>query len=87
MAAPLKERDMARLKKFRLKLRSLREEQGLSQRGLAARCDVSHTRINDIENQDKVNLNLTTLFELARGLKVHPRELIDYEFDFLTGEM
>ncbi|WP_258097050.1 helix-turn-helix domain-containing protein [Marinoscillum pacificum] len=82
MAARLNQRDEDRLKPFRKKLRELREEQGLSQRELSTRCDVKHTKISQLEINEKSNLNLTTLFELARGLKVHPMELINYEFDF-----
>ena len=46
-------------------------------------CDVEYSKISKLETDDESNLNLTTLFELAKGLGVHPKELIDYEFDFL----
>tara|TARA_Y100001949_G_C15976022_1_gene326095 strand:- start:698 stop:952 length:255 start_codon:yes stop_codon:yes gene_type:complete len=83
MAPRINKREEERLKPFRKKLRELREEQGLSQRELSSKCDVKHTKISQLEINDKSNLNLTTLFELARGLNVHPKELIDYEFDFI----
>ncbi len=82
----MKPRDKKRLQKFREKLVLLREERGLSQRGLSSNCDVDHTKISLLENDADTNLTLTTLFELARGLNVHPKELIDYEFDFLKKE-
>lgn len=78
----LKPRDKKRLQAFRSNLRRLRKEKGLSQRSLSYLCDVDYSRIGKLENDDETNLNLTTLFELARGLGVHPKELIDYDFDF-----
>ncbi|HEY3404956.1 MAG TPA: helix-turn-helix transcriptional regulator [Ohtaekwangia sp.] len=71
------------MQKFREKLVQLREERGLSQRGLSYLCDVDHTKISLLESDPDTNLNLTTLFEIARGLGIHPTELIDYEFEFL----
>ena len=78
----MKPKDKKRLQKFRENLKRLRKQKGLSQRGLSYLCDVDHTKISKLENDDNTNLNLTTLFELARGLSVHPTELIDYDFDF-----
>ena len=78
----MKPRDRKRLQSFRENLRRLRKEKNLSQRDLSYLCDVDYSRINKLENDDSTNLNLTTLFELAKGLGVHPKELIDYDFDF-----
>jgi transcriptional regulator with XRE-family HTH domain len=82
----MKPRDKKRLQKFREKLIQLREKNGLSQRALSYQCDVDHAKISKLETDDNINLNLTTLFELAKGLGVHPKELIDYEFDFLKKD-
>lgn len=79
----MKPKDKRRLQKFREKLAKLRKEKGLSQRGLSYLCDVNHTKISKLETDENTNLNLTTLFELAKGLGVHPKELIDYDFEFL----
>lgn len=79
----MKPKDKKRLQKFRENLKRLRTERELSQRGLAYLCDVDYSKINKLETDEDTNLNLTTLFELAKGLGVHPKELIDYEFDFL----
>lgn len=81
----MKPKDKKRLQKFRERLVQLREERGLSQRALSYQCDVDHAKISKLETDEDTNLNLTTLFELARGLGVHPRELIDYDFDFAKG--
>lgn len=82
----MKPRDKKRLAKFRENLARIRQEKGLSQRGLSYQCDVDHTKISKLENDQNTNLNLTTLFELARGLGVHPSELINYDFDFTKKE-
>jgi transcriptional regulator with XRE-family HTH domain len=80
----MKPRDKKRLQKFREKLVQIRTARGLSQRALADACDVDHTKISKLENDPDTNLNLTTLFELARGLEVHPNELLEYDFDWET---
>jgi transcriptional regulator with XRE-family HTH domain len=78
----MKPRDKKRLLKFRENLVKLRKQKGLSQRGLSYLCDVGHAKISRLESDENSNLNLPTLFELAKGLGVHPKELIDYDFDF-----
>ena len=79
----MKPRDKKRLAKFRENLVKLRKEKGLSQRGLSYLCDIGHAKISRLESDAESNLTLPTLFELAKGLGVHPKQLIDYDFDFL----
>jgi transcriptional regulator with XRE-family HTH domain len=81
----MKPKDKKRLRKFRENLTRIRNEKGLSQRGLSYLCEIGHAKISRLENDENSNLTLSTLFELAKGLGVHPKELIDYEFDFLKG--
>jgi transcriptional regulator with XRE-family HTH domain len=76
----MKDKDKRRLQKFAAHLAKLREEKGLSQRGLSSRCEVDFGKISKIEN-NKANLVVTTLIELADGLGVHPRELLNIDFD------
>lgn len=76
----MKERDKKRLKKFAAQLVKLRKEKGLSHRQLASRCDVDYAKISKIET-NKANLTLTTLIELAEGLEVHPKDLLDIDFE------
>jgi transcriptional regulator with XRE-family HTH domain len=78
----MKPKDKKRIQKFRENLTRLRKQQGLSQRELSYLCDVGHAKISRLESDEDSNLNLTTLFELAKGLGVHPKELIDYDLDF-----
>jgi len=60
-------------------LRKVRLNKGLSYRELAQQCDVDHSQISKIE-KGQVSIQLTTLFELAQGLNIHPKELIDIDF-------
>jgi transcriptional regulator with XRE-family HTH domain len=76
----MKDKDKIRLQKFAVHLAKLREEKGLSQRALSSRCEVDFGKISKIENS-KANLVVTTLIELADGLGVHPRELLNIDFD------
>lgn len=76
----MKEKDKKRLKKFSAQLKKLRKKKGLSIRELSARCDVDYGKISKLEN-NKANLTLTTLIELAEGLEVHPKALLDIDFE------
>ena len=75
----MKDGDKKRLKKFAAQLTKLRKAKGLSMRELSSRCDVDYGKISKLEN-NKANLTLTTLIELAEGLEVHPRDLLDIDF-------
>ena len=63
--------------KFGANLKKIRTEKTLSLRELAARCDLDDSNISKIEN-GKVNIQLSTIFELAKGLGVEPKELLDF---------
>jgi transcriptional regulator with XRE-family HTH domain len=78
----MKARDKRRLQGFRKILAEVRKQKGLTQRGLSYQCDIGHAKISRLETDQDSNLTLTTLFELAKGLGVHPKDLIDYDFDF-----
>lgn len=61
-------------------LRSVRNVKGLSLRTLADNCKMDNSNISKIEN-GKLDVQLSTIIELSRGLGVHPSELLNYEFD------
>ncbi len=71
------------MRRFREILIQIRSEKKISQRELSYLSGVDHAKISILETKEDSNLNLTTLFQLAKGLGVHPKVLIDYEFDFL----
>lgn len=76
----MKEKDKRRLQKIAANLTKIRESKGLSIRQLAARCDVDHAKISKIEG-NKANLMVTTLLELAEGLNVNPKRLLDFDME------
>jgi transcriptional regulator with XRE-family HTH domain len=65
-------------KKFGLHLQKVRKSKGLTLRALAANCDLDDSNISKIE-QGKFDIQLSTLFELAKGLGVEARELLMFK--------
>jgi transcriptional regulator with XRE-family HTH domain len=61
-------------------LHSVRKAKGLSLREMAELCSLDNSNISKIEH-GKFDVQLSTIVELAKGLSVHPRELLDYDFD------
>lgn len=65
-------------RKFGERLREVREVKNLTLRAMAANCELDDSQISKIEN-GKVNIQLSTIFELAKGLGVEPKELLDFK--------
>jgi len=63
--------------KFGENLKKLRDSKGLSLRDMAANCDLDDSKISKIEN-GKFNIVLSTIVELAKGLEVAPKDLMDF---------
>ena len=61
-------------------LKKMRTKKKLSLRKLAAACNVDHSDIGKIE-KGEINITLLTLFDLAAGLEVHPKKLMNFEID------
>ncbi|WP_418603547.1 helix-turn-helix domain-containing protein [Hwangdonia sp.] len=61
-------------------LNRIRVSKNLSFRKLAQRCDIDYSNLNKIE-KGKINISLSTILELAKGLDIHPKELFDFEID------
>lgn len=76
----MKDRDKRRLQQIGKCIREIREQQGLSQDDLAARCNVDRGKISKMENAT-ANHYITTLIEVAKGLGVAPQKLLDVDFD------
>ncbi len=72
----MKQKDALRLERFGSHLKKMRIKKGMSIRELSSRCDVDYAKISKLEN-NKANLTLTTLLELAEGLDIHPKELLN----------
>ncbi len=62
-------------KQFGENLKKIRTAKGLSLRALAANCDLDDSNISKIE-QGKFDIQLSTLFELAKGLGIEAKELV-----------
>ncbi|WP_295229831.1 helix-turn-helix transcriptional regulator [uncultured Chryseobacterium sp.] len=63
---------------FGKRVELFRRKLDLSYRGLAQKCDVDHSKISKIE-KGEVDLRISTIQELAKGLDVHPQELFDFK--------
>ena len=61
-------------------IRTIRSEKDLSMRDIEAISGIDNSKISKIE-AGKVNVSLSTLVGLARGLGVHPSELLKGDFD------
>ena len=48
---------------------------------IAEKCNLTEARVSNVAN-NKIDCRLTTLIEIATGLRVHPREIFDIVFDF-----
>ena len=69
------------LKKFGKHIRALRVKLELSQDDVVLNSSrITKGTVSDIEN-GKRNLSFTTLIDLAKGLKIHPKELMDFKID------
>lgn len=48
---------------------------------IARKCNVYPGKISNVAN-NKIDCQLTSLIEIATGLRVHPKDLFDIIFDF-----
>lgn len=69
------------LKKFGQHVKELRLKSGLTQDDIVLNSSkITKATISDIEN-GKRNFAFTTLIDLAKGLNVLPKELLDFKID------
>ena len=66
---------------FGEKVKELRLKRNLSLRMLEQECEIDNSYISKIEH-GKTNVSFQTIIELASAFKVHPKELLDFEFDW-----
>lgn len=64
--------------KFGENLRKLRENKKLSLLKLSYNCSIDESKISKIEH-GKHNVTIATIFELAKGLEIHPKKLLDFD--------
>lgn len=63
---------------FGKNLKMLRNEAKLSQEDLANDCDISISQIGRIE-RGEINTTISTLFVLAKALKIEVKDLFDFK--------
>lgn len=77
------DKELTRIKKhFGARLKSVRESKDLSLLEADYGSELNESNISKYEN-GKRDPRLSTIIKLAKMLKVHPKELLDFEFDFL----
>lgn len=73
------------LMRFGKRLSQIRKAKKLSFRKLAALCDTDYSDIKKFE-KGEVNITIFTLIDLSIGLNVHPKELLNFDAEFLKEE-
>ncbi len=63
--------------RFGVHLKKIRESKGYTLLELDYRCELNESNISKIEN-GKFDIRLSTIFELAKGLGVEAKELLDF---------
>ncbi|GAA3622681.1 helix-turn-helix domain-containing protein [Flavivirga jejuensis] len=63
---------------FGKRIKELRLERNLSYRKMAKECDLGYSKISKIE-KGEVEIRFYTILEISIALKVHPKELFDFE--------
>jgi transcriptional regulator with XRE-family HTH domain len=75
------EKELELLKgKFGKNLQKIRESKKLSLLELSYNTSLDDSNISKIEH-GKFNITLATIVELAKGLDVHPKKLLDFELE------
>lgn len=76
-------KEIVRIKKlFGVNLKKLRKSKGLSLLEADYGSDLNESNISKYEN-GKRDPRLSTIIKLAKMLKVHPKELMNFDVDFL----
>ncbi|MEO7978714.1 helix-turn-helix transcriptional regulator [Flavobacterium sp.] len=66
-------------KKIGDKMQLIRKDESYAK--IASQCNLDATKISKLE-KGRIDFQINTLFEIAKGLRVHPKELLDIEFNF-----
>lgn len=48
---------------------------------VSGKCNTTAARISDVAN-NKIDCQVTTLIDIAIGLRIHPKDLFNIDFDF-----
>ncbi len=82
----MSDKELARIKKlFGSNLKKIRESKDLSLLEADYGSELNESNISKYEN-GKRDPRLSTIIKLARMLKIHPKELLNFDFDFLKDK-
>jgi len=82
----MSEKELARLKKlFGARLKEIREAKDLSLLDTDYRSTLNESNISKYEN-GKREPQLSTIFKLAKALRIHPKDLLDFGIDYSKEE-
>lgn len=73
-----KSRNQDYIDAFGRNIRKLRMAKGLTMTELANLCDVEYRQISDVE-LGKISTSLATIYQIAQGLEISPKDLFDFE--------
>lgn len=73
----MRSRDQGYIESFGKHLKKMREDCGLSQEELAKKAGLAFSQIGRFERGVR-SPTLSTIQALAKGLKAHPKELLDF---------
>lgn len=80
------DKEILRIKKnFGARLKSIRKSKDLSLLEADYSSELNESNISKYE-MGKRDPRLSTIIKLAKMLKIHPKELLDFEFDFLKDK-
>lgn len=68
------------LKEIGRKIILIREEKGLKQSDISYKTGLETSEISKYE-QGKINMTFKTFLKFAQSLEVHPKDLLEFEFD------
>jgi transcriptional regulator with XRE-family HTH domain len=74
-----KEINLQLRKKVGEKIQLIRKDESYEK--IASRCNLDASKISKIE-KGRIDFRINTIFEIAKGLRVHPKELLDIKFSF-----
>ncbi len=66
-------------KAFGENLQNLRNKEKISLLKLSYNCSIDESKISKIEH-GRFNVTVATVFELAKGLGISPKKLLDFDF-------
>ena len=66
---------------FGVRIRTLRQQKGLSQEELAHRADIDRTYMGGVERGER-NIGLVNVKRIADALEISPKDLFDGDFKF-----